>query len=183
MAETEGKKKKSKLPIVAVLVLLLAGGGFFVLKGQGKSGDKPKVEVAEKETDLDEFLTNSSDPSVYVRAKITVRLRKDFDETKFKDDTGDIRDAVLGVLNSTAPRDITDTTKRGVLKKQLADAMNNALEPPDSDSSSKDGDEPKKSSKHKSDDGDEPHHDKAAEDWDSKAGPVLKVRFINLATQ
>jgi flagellar basal body-associated protein FliL len=180
MAETEGKKKKSKLPIIAVMVMLLAGGGFFVLKGQAKSGEKPKIEMAEKETDVDEFLTNSSDPSIYVRAKITVRLRKDFDETKFKENTGDVRDAVLGVLNSTAPKDITDSTKRGVLKKELADAMNTALEPPDPD---KDSDDSKKSSKHKSDDSDDSHHSKSNDDWDSKTGPVLKVRFMNLATQ
>ena len=92
--------------------MVVAGGGFFVLKGQSKP-DKPKVELAEKETDLDEFLTNSADPNVYVRAKLTVRLSKDYDETKFKGNTGDIRDAVINVLNSTQPRDITDSTKRG----------------------------------------------------------------------
>jgi len=178
MAE-EGKKKSSKLPIIAAMVILLAGGGFFVLKGQGgNSKEKAKVELADKETDLDEFLTNCADPAVYVRAKITVRLRKDYDESKFKDNTGDIRDAVLAVLNSTSPKDITDTSKRPFLKHELAEAMNTALQGT-SDDSSKDDEEKSKKHKHSSDDSD----DSAADGWDSKTGPVLKVRFVNLATQ
>ena len=185
--ETTPKKKKSKLPIIAILVMVVAGGGFFVLKGQSKP-DKPKVELAEKETDLDEFLTNSADPNVYVRAKLTVRLSKDYDETKFKGNTGDIRDAVINVLNSTQPRDITDSTKRGVLKHALAEAMNTALEGPlvaETPKPDPKDEAPQRAGKRTSEETVEPAKVASAplDDWDSKTGPVLKVRFLDLATQ
>src|SRR5580658_2151939 len=104
--EAPKKRKRSKLPIMVAFVLMFAGGGFFVLNGRGHASVKPpKIELAYKETELEEFLTNTANPSVYVRAKLSLRLRKDYDETKIKANQGDIRDAVILVLNSTNPGD------------------------------------------------------------------------------
>jgi flagellar basal body-associated protein FliL len=115
---------------------------------------------------LEEFLTNTANNTMYVRAKIAVRLSKDFDEAKLKDNMGDVRDAVLLVLNSTAPADITDSTKRWDLKKRLAKAMNDAIaslvEKPKTPPSVK---------------------PVASPDWDSETGPIYEVRFNALATQ
>ncbi|HWD38488.1 MAG TPA: flagellar basal body-associated FliL family protein [Fimbriimonas sp.] len=166
------KKKKPIMPILMVLVLLLLGGGFFMMKSKsGKPDKKAKIELAEKDTELEEFLTNTADPSVYVRAKISVTLRKDFEEAKFKAETGDVRDAVLLVFNRTQPREVTDGSNRKHLKRELADAMNEALNAADE----KDKDPEAKPERPKPLD--------LKSDRDSSTGPVMKVRFSSLATQ
>lgn len=133
MAEeaTEPRKKKGrgKIIVLFAIVLLFIGGGFFAISLKGPHGKKQvqKVVLAEKDVDLEEFLTNTSNNSMYVRTKISVRLAKDFEESKLKDNMADVRDAVILVLNSTAPSDIMDATKRKDLRHRLADAMNEAL--------------------------------------------------------
>ncbi len=178
-------KKKGKLPIILALALVLGGGGFFMMKGKGKAEKaKPALALAEKETELEEFLTNTANPGVYVRAKISVRLTKDYTEEKFKAGMGDVRDAVLTVFNSAAPELITDAKRRPELKKELAEAINTALEGPLEEDpkkdASKDGEAPKRRGKEK-----EIANPKAEAnaDWDSTSGPVLQVRFGALATQ
>jgi len=165
------KKKKIKLPLLMLIALMLIGGGFYVIstKGKGHKKEVPKIELADKDTELEEFLTNTANPQVYVRTKISVRLKKGFDEGKFKDATGDVRDAVLLVLNATQPTDITDASKRLELRKRIADAINDALkadQPPDAKDKDKTGVKPI-----------------VPPDCDSDTGPVMKVRFSSLATQ
>ena len=74
--EAAPKKKKGgmKVIVLAVIAVLFIGGGFFVLKSKDGRGKKTvhKLELSDKDTDLDEFLTNTENPNVYVRAKITV---------------------------------------------------------------------------------------------------------------
>lgn len=179
-------KKKGKLPIILALALVLGGGGFFMMKGKGKPEKaKPALELAEHETEMEEFLTNTANPGVYVRAKISVRLTKAYTEEKFKAAMGDARDAVLTVLNSTTPDAITDAKRRPELKKALAEAINTALEGPlEEDSHGKDSKDdgheeaPKRRGKEK-----EKPTKEASDDWDSDSGPVLQVRFQALATQ
>ena len=174
-------KKKGKLPIILALALVLGGGGFFVMKGKGKKEKAtPALVLAEKETELEEFLTNTANPNVYVRAKLSVRLCKDFKEETFTSSMGDVRDAVLTVLNSSAPDLITNAKRRGELKKELAEAINTALAGPVEDEpkdEKKDG--PKRRGKTKEIEKETPK----ADDWDSDTGPVLQVRFSALATQ
>lgn len=185
-AAPEAPKKKSKLPIILALALVLGGGGFFMMKGKGgKKKDKPAptLVLAEKEEELEEFLTNTANPSVYVRAKLTVKLTKDFTEEKFKNSTGDVRDAVLGVLNATPPSELTDASKRPELKRKLAEAMNTALAGPlEGDDKGGDGDAKDDTPKRKGKTTEKPT-EAASDDWDSKTGPVLQVRFSALATQ
>jgi flagellar FliL protein len=160
------RKGKGKLIILMALIMMLGGGGFFAFTMKSKKGkhELPKIELSDKETELDEFLTNTSNPTVYVRAKIDVRLRKDFTEDTLKANMGDLRDAVVQTFNATNPSDITDATKRDDLKKRLASAMNDAL---------KEADTPAKKFS--------PPKDTA--DWNSLTGPIIKVRFSALATQ
>ena len=176
-------KKKGKLPIILALALVLGGGGFFMMKPKGKKVEEPKhaLILAEKETELEEFLTNTSSSSNYVRAKISVRLEKSYKEEKFIASMGDVRDAVLAIFNATSPVDITDASKRPLLKKRLAEAINTALEgeleKPEAEGEG-DPHAPKRKGK---------EHEKptleASADWDSDSGPVLQVRFSALATQ
>jgi flagellar basal body-associated protein FliL len=176
-------KKNPKLPIAMVLILLLLGGGFFMLKSKEQPNGKPVIALAEKDTELDEFLTNTQQPSVYVRIKMTVRLRKDYDEAKFKDNLSDIRDSVLNVLNGLSPEAITDPRQRKTLKRTLAESINTALEGPVTGSTES------KPQKHRTGKLEELGGDSGAgdakpdNDWDSETGPVLKVRFLSLATQ
>lgn len=173
-------KKKGKLPIILALALVLGGGGFFMMKGKGKKEEPAHaLALAEHETELEEFLTNTSNAGAYVRAKISVRLTKEYTEEKFKGAMGDVRDAVITVLNSTSTPDITDASKREELKKRLAEAMNTALEGPIEESDKEDAhDAPKRKGKDK-----EKAKEESSDDWDSNTGPVLQVRFSALATQ
>lgn len=173
-------KKKGKLPIILALALVLGGGGFFMMKGKGKKEEKTSVALAEHETELEEFLTNTGNPGVYVRAKLSVRLTKDYTEEKFKGNMGDVRDAVLAVFNATQPSEITDAAKRTGLKKKLAEAINTALEGPLEEDPKKgeDHDKPKRKGKET-----EKPTEESSSDWDSETGPVLQVRFGALATQ
>lgn len=181
-AAAEKPKKKGKLPIVLALALVLGGGGFFMMKPKKKEAPKTTLVLAEKETELEEFLTNTQNPSVYVKTKISVRLTKDFTEDKFKADMGDVRDAVLSVLNSTPPSEITDAKRRPELKKTLAEAINTALEGPEEDSGGDDAKSDDHKPKRKGKKTEEPTKE-AESDWDSDTGPVLQVRFSELATQ
>lgn len=180
-AAPEAPKKKGKLPIVLALALVLGGGGFFMMKGKGKK-EPPKTSLvlAEKEVELDEFLTNTSNPANYVKAKLSVKTTKEYTEEKLKANMGDVRDAVLTVFNATPTGDFTDSTKRPALKKKLAEAMNTALEGPLEDK--KDGDDKDDKPKRKGKSTEKPT-EAASDDWDSKTGPVLQVRFESLATQ
>ncbi len=179
-APTDAPKKKGKMPIILALVLVLGGGGFFMMKGKGKKEEhKPTLVMAEKETELeDEFLTNTANPSVYVRAKLSIRLAKDYTEEKLKGNMGDVRDAVLSVLNATPPSELTDASKRPELKKKLAEAMNTALEGPLEAEHEDEHGKPKRKGKET-----EKPTEEASADWDSSTGPVLQVRFGALATQ
>ncbi len=184
-AAPEAPKKKGKLPIILALALVLGGGGFFMMKGKGakkKDAPAPTLVLAEKETELEEFLTNTGNPGVYVRAKLTVKLTKEFTEDKFKNSMGDVRDAVLGVLNATPPSEITDASKRAELKKKLAEAMNTALAGPLEDGKKGDGEQKDDTPRRKGKQTERPT-EAASDDWDSKTGPVLQVRFAALATQ
>jgi flagellar basal body-associated protein FliL len=178
-------KKKGKLPIILALALVLGGGGFFMMKGKGKAEKaKPALALAEHETELEEFLTNTANPGVYVRAKLSIRLSKEYTEDKFKAGMGDVRDAVLTVFNSSAPELITDAKRRPELKKQLAEAINTALEGPLEEEAKKgehkEEEAPKRKGKEKEK---SEHKEEDMSDWDSTSGPVLQVRFAALATQ
>ncbi|GEM_PF-3467196 len=178
----DAPKKKGKLPLILAAALVLGGGGFFMMKGKGKKEEhKPTLVLAEKETELEEFLTNTANPTSYVRAKLSIKLTKDYTEEKFKNNMGDVRDAVLTILNSTPAAQLTDAKFRPELKKKLAEAMNTALEGPLEDAPKDEAahdDKPKRKGKET-----EKPTEAASEDWDSSTGPVLEVRFSALATQ
>lgn len=181
-AAAETPKKKGKLPVILALALVLGGGGFFMMKGKGKKEEpKTALVLAEKETELEEFLTNTQNPTCYVKAKLSVRLTKDYKEEKFTANMGDVRDAVLAVFNATSPSEITNASRRPALKKALAEAINTALEGPveEDPDAKKDAHAPPR---RKGKETEKPTKEAEA-DWDSDTGPVLQVRFSELATQ
>ncbi len=195
--DEKGKKKGGKMPMILALVLVLGGGGFFMMKGKGdKHKPEPKVELAAKETELEEFLTNMADGTTYVRTKMAVRLIKEFngkpyEEAAFTSSIGGVRDAINGVLRTTNPADIRTAEGLKKLKRTLAAAMNKILSEEAATDEESDKDKKKKKkkkseesseskkSKDEEDTSDEPEHP----EWDSDTGPVLQVFFTNIATQ
>ncbi len=190
----DAPKKKGKMPIIIVLALLLAGGGFFMMKSKGGAPKKPKIELAEKESELEEFLVNMKGGTTYLRTKLAVKLRKDYTEEKLKDNIGAVEDAVITVLRDTSPDQIRSGDDFAKLKKRLAEAINTKLEGPVVEDKPKAGDKgeagddtPKRSGKvteiEKSAEGEPAVKKKPEMDWDSKSGPVLQIFFKSFATQ
>lgn len=176
-----GKKKKGKLPIIIALALVLAGGGFFMMKGKG--GEKkvePTIKLAEKEVEMEEFLTNMSDGTTYLRAKISVKLNAKFEETKFTANIGAVRDAVNTVLRTRSPQEIRTAAGLKKLKVDLATAMNAVLP------AEEEKDKPEKTEKGPTKELKVPTEKEKVErppDWDSTTGPVLQVFLSSFATQ
>ena len=183
-AEAPVKKKKGKLPIILALALVLGGGGFFVMKGKGKPPEKTHtVAIAEEEIDLEpEFLVNMSDGRTYLRAKIAIKLRKDYKAEEFAKHAKEIADAVNICLKTTDPKDTNTEAQMKRLKRRLAAKINAALggmpaAEGESHGATKEVDLSKKK---------KPHDEEKAEipeDWDSLEGPVIKVLFAAFATQ
>lgn len=172
----EATKKKGKLPIIIVLALVLGGGGFFVMKSKSAKKEQPKIELAEAETELGEFLVNLKDGTVYLRAKISVKLAKDFSEEKLKANLGSVEDAVNLVLRDTSAREIVTGADLVALKKKLAKAMNARLKPPVDPKEEKE--KPKDEKKEGAAKAPPPNPA-----WDSQEGPILQVFFKSFATQ
>jgi flagellar basal body-associated protein FliL len=191
------KKKKGKLPVILVLALLLGAGGFFGMKmrgGEAKDVERV-VELGEIEQ-LDEFLVNLSDPNVYVRTDIALHFAKDFDRTQLPPLMPPIRDAINLKLKSTSLAQVSKAEGMLRLKAEIAGVINVVLleaaeagkktkkEEPAAASEGKltpdprDAKDPKEPAPPP-----EPEADKIPDGWDSAKGPVLKVYFVNFATQ
>jgi flagellar FliL protein len=157
------KKKKGKLPIIIVLALLLAAGGFFGMKARGKH-PKPELKLGKAEK-LDEFLTNLVGSNAYIRTTIALQFVSDFDAKKLEESIPSIKDAVIMRLSTKAVADVDTVEGKIRLKKEIAEDVNKVLareagvKPPNTVGMA------------------------VHEDWDSQAGPVLRVLFTSFATQ
>lgn len=185
--ETPKKKGGPKLPILLALVILLAGGGYFAfkLKSSGKSAEKPKVELGEVVA-LDEFLVNLNSGTAYLRAEISLQLRKGYEKAEFDKNLAAVRDAIVMELSSRQMTEVTTTEGKIALKRQLAESINAvlAISEPAKNEKPEAGKGPK---------GKKPAEDLAPTpskpgeptnpDWDSDEGPVLRVFFTGFTTQ
>lgn len=184
-AAPEGKKK-GKLPVIIVLVVVLMGGGFFGMKMKGGGAkEKPKIELGEKMVEMEEMLVNLSDVTTFLRFKIAFHFKKGFDESKFKDITPAVEDAVLSVLKAKSPSDVSSISKMPGLKRELAARVNAVLDKVLPDPHAKE-----KEAEKEEGDGEGEKAEKTAKsgkpkhpDWDSDTGPVLKVYFKAFAVQ
>lgn len=189
-------KKKGKMPIILALVVVLGGGGFFMMKGKGEKPPEPPLELAEKEVELEEILCNTSNPNTYVRAKLAIKFCKTWDSKPFTEEivkgkTIEIRDAAIAALNTISPQLLNDGTKRAEVRAKVCEAINVAVAGPKEEreamveglmqsykKASKGHKKANKGKGHEEEDDDDP-----SREWDSKTGPILMVRFTNLATQ
>ena len=164
------KKKKLPLPmiigVVVLVVALLVGKS---VMGGGKK-HKPKKEKVKQEMGislpLDEFLVNlNGSGDHYLRAQISLGLKKGMTEEQGKEEAAPMRDAILSVLSTKTLAEVAKPKDREDLKEELKKKINAALEAA----------EPKDKDK-----------DEDADEKDPKEGgkeTVLKVYFTAFATQ
>lgn len=190
-AAAEGKKK-GKMPVIIVLVVVLMGGGFFGMKMKGGGAkEKPKVELGEKMVEMDEMLVNLSDVTTFLRFKIAFHFKKGFDESKFKDITPAVEDAVIRVLKSKSPNEVSSISKMPGLKREIAANVNGVLDEvlPDpnakKEAEKEEGHEGEGEKGEKTEKAEKPAKSGKPKhpDWDSDTGPVLKVYFKAFAVQ
>lgn len=127
-----GKKKPPMMIIVAVAAVVILAVGFFVVqKVSAKS--KHEVKKAEKGPvlSLDEFLVNLADPGSDHFLKVTVGLELNKEKGKtpetLKEDTPQIRDAVLSSLASKTRDSLVPQAGREKLKAEIKKRVNEAL--------------------------------------------------------
>ena len=125
---TEGKKKKGKLPVVIVLALVLGAGGFFGMKMRGGEAAKPKTELGEIIEIKDEFLSNMAERNTYVRAKISLQVKKGFDKGKVEKELAPIQDVINMKLQGTSVRSVSTPDGLRKLKQELALDLNKLFE-------------------------------------------------------
>jgi flagellar FliL protein len=140
MAEKEEKKEavgaKKKPPmmiIMAVFAVVVLGAAFMVVQkasAKQKGGAVKKVEKGPVMT-LDEFLVNLSDPGSDHFLKVTVGLELDKSKGKtaesLKEQTPEIRDAILSSLSSETRDQVAPESGRERLKAQIKKNVNAAL--------------------------------------------------------
>ena len=124
-----GGKKKLPLPlIIGVVVLIL---GLFIGKavlGSGKkdakAGKQAKQEVGVS-LPFDEFLVNlNGGGDHYLRAQISLGLRKGMTEDEGKEHVAPMRDAILSVLSAKTLAQITKPKDREILKDEIKTKIN-----------------------------------------------------------
>jgi len=188
---TEGKKG-GKLPIIIIVVVALLGGGFFGMKMAGGK----KSEVKKQETKLGkiemlpEFLTNAKGGN-FIKAEIGLHLKEGFEGKALEEYKAPIRSAILSVFASHTSDELMSLEGQSSVKREMAARINKVLEEFESLHPKKEG-ESKEESKDKKKTAKKDEHEEKAEDssgetehpeWDSDAGPVLRIYFTNLATQ
>lgn len=162
-----GKKKKLPLPmIIGVVVLLVA---LFVGKGLLAGGKKHKVKKEKVKQEmgislpLDEFLVNlNGSGDHYLRAQISLGLKKGLTEEQGKEQAAPMRDAILSVLGTKTLAEVSKPKDREELKEELKKKINEAIEAA----------EPKKK-----------EEDEESDDKEGGKETVLKVYFTAFATQ
>ena len=179
-AEAQAKGKSPKLLIIILLAVVLAGGGFFGFKimRAGKTAKKEAAKVGEV-IELPEFLVNLSDQQTFLRTNIALGLREGAKKEELEKKMPAVKDAIVMVLTSKTPRQLTSSAGKEALKRELLDSVNAALEP------NRPGAEPEEptASADKNTDSPEKKPGSGRRKLEEKTGPVLEVYFTSFATQ
>ncbi len=130
-AEGDAPKPKSKLiPVVLTIVVLVAAilGGKAVM-GSKKPAKHGKTAPAEgSELALDDFLVNlAGNGDHYLRATISLGVRKGVQESDLKTKMAPIRDAILTVLSSQHRSTLNTDQGKTALKTQIEQQVNKEL--------------------------------------------------------
>lgn len=191
---TEGKKKKGKLPVIAMLVVLIAGGGFFGMKMKGGGAPKkPEVKSGEIAPIDKEFLINLRGQNQYLRVEIALELREGYKKEELDANMQSVRDTIIQIFRSKTLAEVSSDHTEG-LKKEIAESINDILISHMKDEEKKTQEDIDKSLKPaKSEEGkskkdekskdSEDSSDEPKNDWVCPGGPVLNVQFTNFTTQ
>ena len=127
------KKKPPLMMIIAITAVVILAVGFFVVQkasAKSKTHEVKKVEKGPVLT-LDEFLVNLADPGSDHFLKVTVGLELSKEKGKtpetLKEDTPQIRDAVLASLSSKTRDSLGPQAGREKLKAEIKKKVNEAL--------------------------------------------------------
>jgi flagellar FliL protein len=134
-ADQPPAEKKGGVPLVPivglVLVLnLLMVGKIFLGSSHDKGGaatEKKDVEVGAK-MNLEEFLVNLAGSNEhYLKATLSLGLKKGETEEKMKEEVAPIRDTILGVLTTKQPEELATEAGKDKLKSEIVVKLNKEL--------------------------------------------------------
>ena len=127
------KKGPPMMIIMAVFAVVVLGAAFMMVQkasAKQKGGEVKKVEKGPVMT-LDEFLVNLSDPGSDHFLKVTIGLELDKAKGKtaesLKEQTPEIRDAILTALSSETRDQVAPESGREKLKAQIKKNVNASL--------------------------------------------------------
>ena len=127
------KKGPPMMIIMAVFAVVVLGAAFMMVQkasAKQKGGEVKKVEKGPVMS-LDEFLVNLSDPGSDHFLKVTVGLELDKEKGKtaeaLKEQTPEIRDAILTSLSSESRDQVAPESGREKLKAQIKKNVNASL--------------------------------------------------------
>lgn len=128
------KKGPPMMIIMAVFAVVVLGAAFMMVQkasAKQKSGGEVKKVEKGPVMSLDEFLVNLSDPGSDHFLKVTVGLELDKEKGKsaegLKEQTPEIRDAILTALASETRDQVAPESGREKLKAQIKKNVNEAL--------------------------------------------------------
>jgi flagellar FliL protein len=133
-AEQPPTEKKGGVPLVPivglvlVLNLLMVGKIFLGSHDKGAATtEKKEVEVGAK-MPLEEFLVNLGGSNEhYLKATLSLGLKKGETEEKMKEEVAPIRDTILGVLTSKQPEQLATEAGKDALKSEIVLKLNKEL--------------------------------------------------------
>ena len=146
--KSEGGKKKLPLSLIIGVVVLIIGMfiGKAVLGGSKKDTKAEKLVKQEVglSLPLDEFLVNlNGGGDHYLRAQISLGLRKGMTEEEGKEHVAPMRDAILSVLSAKSLAQITKPKDREALKEEIKTTINASMSEGNEKDKGKDGKEGK----------------------------------------
>ena len=132
--EAPHKKGAPILPIIGVVLILnMVMVGKIFMGGSG--GGAAKENKAEKHEEivgvkmpLEEFLVNlAGSNDHYLKATLSLGLRKGETEEKLKEEVAPIRDSILSILTTKQPEDLATEAGKEKLKKELVEKINKEI--------------------------------------------------------
>lgn len=134
------KKKTLLIIIIAVAVLVLVGGGTVAYllmspppaEKQGKGGDEHAEEAHEDEhppiyEKLETFTVNLADGETYLQVEVSLKVADAKVQEKLKARMPEVRDAMLRLLSSKTPEELSDMAGKDKLAEEIRKQMNQVV--------------------------------------------------------
>lgn len=121
---------KTKILLAILIALVLVGGGYFVLRSQGFTLQRPEPVARHEQLDLGEFLVNLKDEHrCYLRTQIVIEYVYEEKIAKaFADQQAKIRDRVIAVLRSKSSGELLEAVDLQDVRNELIAELEAALD-------------------------------------------------------